>query len=166
MDLALADRRHILLVLALDVSVARHVYLSVEHRSCCRRETFVHADNGANATSLACGGDRLDMLTGNFYRVFEQLLVKAARHRIVWQRFVPVRKEWQESLWEADKLRTVRCRPVNQVAGDLGRTVKINERGLRLNSGQSNLPKSEATAGFQSYMFPIGKIMTMIMLAA
>jgi hypothetical protein len=98
------------------------------------------------------------MLTGNFNRVFEQLLVKAACHRIVWQRFVPVRKEGQESLWETDELRAVRCRPVNQVAGDLGRTVKINERGLRLNSSQSNLRKSEATVGFQSYMLPIGKI--------
>ena len=52
----------------------------------------------------------------------------------------------------------MRCRLVNQVAGGLGRTVKINERGLGLNSSQSNLPKSEATVGFQSYMLPIGKI--------
>jgi hypothetical protein len=69
------------------------------------------------------------MLTGNFNRVFEQLLVKAACHRIVWQRFVPVRKEGQESLWETDELRAVRCRLVNQVAGDFGRTVRSMNAG-------------------------------------
>jgi hypothetical protein len=164
MDLAFPDRRHVLLVLALDVSVARYVHLSVEHRSRCRRETFVHADNGANAASLACGSYGLDMIPGDFYRIFKQLLVKAARQRIVRQRFVPVRKERQESLRETDKLRAMPCRLLNQVAGDLGRTVKINERRLRLNRSQSNFSENEATVGFQSHMLPIG-FHVMIMLA-
>jgi hypothetical protein len=151
-------------------SVARYVYLSVNivpvvaaRRSFTPTTALMRPRLHAAATASICSPEiSTEFLNSSLSKPH----VTELSGSVSYQFGKNGRKEWQESLWEADKLRTVRCRPVNQVAGDLGRTVKINERGLRLNSGQSNLPKSEATAGFQSYMFPIGKIMTMIMLAA